>query len=179
MTAYTDRQHFPVGTTETSSNDALSVRIYSDMADSCNQSKFRCNGKIRAQICWPHWVSRDNSIVEHVIAVMGPIWVPDGYSIVKWVIGHYRYSGAGTTEWALYVTTKLYAGDASTFNPLILPTETEHGTIDTLRDDHAIIGGAIDITIQSVTGYVYLILTAKNSNTATRSAITTFDARVE
>jgi hypothetical protein len=179
MASHSERQYRPVSTNETSTDDALSVRIYNDMADGINNAHYHaCCHKLRSSVCFPHWSSWDNYTAQHVIAVFSPIYVPDGYSDFLFTIGHYRSAGSGSIIWRLKSSMKPYTGTIEEFDGSYLSTDAWSTTVTTTEDSHEIEHGFLNQPTTLAGGEdVFFVLTAQNSNGTTRGAITTLDIK--
>ena len=179
MASHSDRQYSPVSTRETSAGDALSVRVYPDMADAINNGHFHaCCHKLRSSICFPNWTTWDAYTGEHVIAVFGPAYMPDGYSDILWTLGHKRTAGAGSAQWRLKSSSTRYTGPIEVFDSAKLSTDAWSNTITTTSDEHIVEHSFINIPTKNSGGdNVFFILTAQNSVSGTRAAITTIDIK--
>lgn len=99
---------------------------------------------------------------ERVMHVCAPMEFPDGYTKIRWDIGHQRTAGAGTVTWRLYCSWSLYRGpdifDASYLSPWYGSDE-----IATASVTHDYDGAeALQVT-KDAASLVWLVLTAQNS----------------
>jgi len=180
MASHSDRQYQPVSTRETNTDDALSVRAYSDMADAVNNAHFHaCCHKVRSSICFPSWKSWDSYTVEHVVAVFGPVSIPDGFSDLLWTLGHRRTAGAGTVYWRLYSSASRYYGTIETMDSTYLSTDALLDFIVSTADDHEVEHSNPNLPASLIAGGgdLHMVLTATNSDASTRGEITTLDVK--
>ena len=118
LDAYANHQYRPVTTVETGADDPLSVRVYSDMAASINNYKLLVGAPRRGQPCFPYWETQDSTTVQHVVAVLGPMYIPDGFSSVTFDTCT-RKSGDTISDvaWRVYISSRQpYDGFADSFS---------------------------------------------------------------
>jgi len=182
LDAYANTQYRPVTTVETGQNDPLSVRCYADMASALNNYKLLVGAPRRGQICFPHWETEDNTIDAHVVAVWGPLYVPDGYSVLTFDACT-RLSGAATASvaWTVYASAVPYYGDRRPFNgvtPFLgdydLDTITTSSTGWKWSRNDSII-----LPPNSAMKFIYVTLVAVNGDVSTRSEMSYFSVRAE
>jgi hypothetical protein len=180
MASHSDRQYQPVSNTETGTDDALSVRVYTEMADALNNAHFHSScHKVRSAVCFPAWSSWDAYTSEHVIAVFSPVSIPDGFSDLLWTIGHQRTSGAGSIVWSLKSSAKRYTGTIEVFNGAYLSTDAWTNSITSTADAHEVEHSTLNLPASLIAGGgdVHMVLTAQNSNGSTRGHITSLDVK--
>ena len=180
MASHSDRQYQPVSTRETNTDDALSVRAYSDMGDAVNNAHFHaCCHKVRASICFPSWKSWDAYAVEHVIAVFAPVSIPDGFSDLLWTLGHRRTAGASTVTWRLYSSGSRYKWTIGSMNSAYLSSDAWTNSITSTADAHEVEHSELNLPASLIAGGgdLHMVLTATNSDAGTRGEITTLDVK--
>lgn len=165
-------QYKPVSTLETDTNDGLSVRLFPDMLADCNNAKvYACRQTVRAQFIFPALFSLDNTLTEHVLAVMLVPGIPEGYIKLLWHQSHQRTAGASTTTWKLYHQPKIYRGVQNPIDTTWITGATAAASIVT--DNNAWRLGHATLTIdEGLVNLTYLILTATNGDGSTRAKIT-------
>lgn len=185
MAAHATTQYRPVSTAETSGDDALSVRVYNDLADAENNAKFysHCH-KLRSQIFFPPWKTLLGSTDEHVMLLGAPVEIPDGYNYLLWTLGHQRIAGSDSITWKLYCTSKMYAPDSSystpftVFNSAYLSSDAWTNSIATTSDSHTVEHSYLKlINTTGGTTNLFLILTAESGGSGTQGIITTLDVK--
>ena len=179
MSANLTRQYRPISNSETGTNDGLSVRFASDMADNLNNyAMYLGSHKVIGQLCVPEWQSHDSTAAERVVWMSAPRRVPDGFTHLMMVAHHYRTEGTEDVTWTLYCSGLPYIG-AVGFATSGLIGEYYSATITTSSGDLARTAtGASDSlrVARGPGGWSYLTLTATNGDASTRGALTSLDA---
>lgn len=162
---------------ETLADDPLSVRVLRDFASNINNyCRYVALFKVLGNPCIPAWESHDNTTDERVIAIYAPRHVPQGYNYWTVAYGHYRSAGSGSTTWRLYQSRSLYVADG------IMDTDrlsSGYQSLSWTTNSAAHDIPAADRTMEikrGDKGLCYFVLTAENSDTGTRSKLTTLDA---
>ena len=123
LDAYANHQYRPVSTVETGVDAPLSVRCYSDMASAINNYKLLVGAPRRGQPCFPYWETQDASTAAHVVAVLGPMYVPDGFNSITFDVCT-RKSGdkVSSVAWTVYASSQHpYNGGVDAFSTLAFP----------------------------------------------------------
>jgi len=184
-------QYSPVSTRETSTDDALSVRAYRDMAAALNNAHYHaCCHKVRASICFPGWDSLDNVTSAHVVAVFAGVDIPDGFTHVLYTLGARRMSGAGDTQWRLYLSAKRYQSHLNLLNvddgwdgnkglyTAPLSVDYQWGSVTVNTNTNIIQHGTVAIPSSLLLGgRLYMLLVAVNTDSSTYSRVTTLDVK--
>ena len=180
LDAYANTQYRPVTTTETGQDDPLSVRCYADIASAINNYKLLVGAPRRGQICFPYWESEDATTDEHVVAVWGPLYVPDGYSVLRFDINHRRSTGPANVSWTVYAGWVPYTGERKPFSSTVFTGPFDSKTITTSD------GGWKWSTItnlvldqSAVSQLVYFTVVAQNGDAFTRGEVSYFSVRAE
>ncbi len=180
LDAYANTQYRPVTTVETGQNDPLSVRCYADMASALNNYKMLVGAPRRGQVCFPHWESEDATTSEHVIAVWGPMYVPDGYSVLRVDACTRRSAGTASVTWTVYAGSVPYSGERKPFNQLALTGPSDSKTITTSSNGWK--WGTITnlfLSQEAVGQFSYITVVAENGDASTRGEICSFSVRAE
>ncbi len=169
MSSIANAQWRPVTRAETATDDAMSVRVWSDMADSHNNAKHHALvNPLRDDICFPPWTSRDNTITQHVIAIFAPVYVPDGYNRIRWHINHRRIAGTSTIVWRMKTHQGLYIGDQITYEPTKLIGSSHNNSITTNQNTWEPEWNTMQIEPTEQDSTVWIMITAQNGDTPTR-----------
>jgi hypothetical protein len=131
----------------------------------------------RRQLTFPPGPGRLLSVLgttdERVAHIFAPMQFPDGYTTVRWDIGHQRVAGSGAekTTWKLYTSWSLYTGpdvfDAGYLSPWYGEDELE-----TTEDTHGWEGSRALQVVRDDQELVWFVLTATNSTVNAQSQLT-------
>jgi hypothetical protein len=181
LDAYANTQYRPVTTVETGQNDPLSVRCYADMASALNNYKLLVGAPRRGQICFPHWETEDNTTDAHAVALWGPLYIPDGYSVIAVDACTRRSAGTSTVAWYIYASAVPYYGERSPFNAVTpFVGDYDVGAITTNSDGWKWNRNEeIVIYPGSSSQLIYVTLVAVNGDASTRSEMSYFSVRAE
>jgi hypothetical protein len=181
LDAYANTQYRPVTTVETGDGDPLSVRTYADMASALNNYKLLVGAPRRGQPCFPYWESNDNSTAAHVVAALGPFYVPDGYSVLRFDVNTRRSAGTASVAWTVYGSSVPYFGDQSPFTGTSFVGDFDSATIVTASDDWkwATDDSGIVIYADAASQLLYITVVAANGDTSSRSEMSFFGCRAE
>ena len=181
LDAYANHQYRPVTTAETGADDPLSVRVYADMASAENNYKLLVGAPRRGQPCFPYDESTDSTTAEHVVKVLGPFMVPDGFSEIRIDACTKRSVPLmGDVVWTMYVSSAPYGGNREVFLSTAF-SGTFSSTFFTTDSDGwkwATPAGA-KIFDENNTSLYYITLTATNGDLSTRAQLQYFGIRAE
>ena len=180
MTITYARQYRPVSTSETATNDALSVRFVRDMADAVNNyARHVANFKPISQLFIPSLPSTDSSTIDGVMMIWPPVRIPKQFTTYRAIIGHKSTAmpSGGTTAWILYCSQDLYRGP-STYDSSYLSVNSGSATVTTSSTTYAI-ANATGSIVRNTGGESFFFLAAQNSLADNRSALYTLDVTVE
>jgi len=182
LDAYANTQYRPVSTVETGEDHPLSVRAYADYASAINNYKLLVGAPRRAQICFPHWESEDSETADHVVQVFGPLFVPDGYSVIRYDACTRRSAGGLNITWSVYVTQVPYLGPRKAFDSTVFVGRWDSSTFTTSSNSwkwNNATTSDIDIFADIGQQFVYVTLVATNSDAFSRSKMSYFGVRAE
>lgn len=172
------RQYYLMDPRFTEANVSLSISMVRSMEGAVdNYTKYVGNHKIVGQPCVPEWASHDSTTEERVIMPFSYRNVPDGFLDFIVVLHHYRTQGTGTTDWRVYCARKPYSGPV-VMDPVALGAFRKVCTIQTSESDLRRSATTLRITrgrAGSDPVASWLVLTAENSDSSTRSALTSID----
>ena len=181
LDAYANHQYRPVSTAETGQDDPLSVRVYADMAAAENNYKLLVGAPRRGQPCFPYWGTKDASTAIHVVANLGPIYIPDGYSVLRFDVCTRRSAGAASVAWTVYASSVPYTGDRTPFSATAFVGDFDSASIVTssngwkwATDDSGIIIYPVDGT-----NFTYVTVVAANGDESSQSEMSFFGFRAE
>ena len=182
LDAYANHQYRPVTTVETGENDPLSVRVYADIASAENNYKHLVGAPKRGQPCFPYDESDDASTAEHVVKMLGPIYIPDGYSEMRIDACTRRSAGAASVTWTLYLTSQTYADNRTPFSSASFIGVTSSTFFTTSSNGWkwaTPTAGAKIFNDTSLAGLYYVTVTAENGDASTRAEMSYFGIRAE
>ena len=181
LDAYANHQYRPVTTVETGENDPLSVRVYADMASAINNYKLLVGAPRRGQPCFPYDESADNTTDEHVVKLMGPFQISDGYSEIRIDACTRRSAGTDDVTWTMYVSSAPYGGNQTPFSSvsMIGTFSTTFFTTDSDGWKWATPTAGAKIFNETPNRLYYITLTAENGDASTRSELSYFGIRAE
>jgi len=182
LDAYANTQYRPVSTTETGTDQPLSVRSYADYASAINNYKLLVGAPRRGQVCFPRWETQDKTTDAHVVQVFAPLYVPDGYSKIRFNACTRRSAGTASVVWTVYASQVLYRGDQIPFAAATFVGDFDSKTLTTSSDGWK----WNDVTVSGVSlprgitpQLVYVTLTAANGDETSRAEMSYFDIRAE
>jgi hypothetical protein len=107
-------QYRPVSTSETSAQDAVSVRAMKDMADSVNNCKaYVKRQKLLSYMFVPAIDTVGDAVTRLLLPPLAPRFMPSGYNYM-WIAFHAeRTAGSGITNIVVNLCTSLYSGPAA------------------------------------------------------------------
>jgi len=184
LDAYANHQYRPVTTVETGVDAPLSVRAYADMASAENNYKLLVGAPRRGQPCFPYWETDDNTTAAHVVAVLGPIYIPDGYSVLRFDACTRRSPaapGSAQVAWTVYASSVPYTGDRAPFSASAFVGDFDSSSIITDSDGWKWVtdDSGISIYPDDVTQFIYVTVIAANGDSASRSQMSFFGFRAE
>lgn len=171
MTASWASQYRTLTTLETAADDGYGVRFVRDAAANINNYVYYSGPRTLLAIpCIPPWSSHDSTATERVIAQFCPMRVPQPYDRIAVSVGMKRTSGAGTITWKMYLDKQRYDGGGVLDTTELSPDyKTCSFVCDSDADTHPV--PQLAEFYRSGTGYVFMMLTATNSNAPTRGYI--------
>lgn len=180
MTATNTNAYRPISTTETDTEDPVSVHGQRTQCDNINNAVVRVfnHPRIETRIAntsqVTDLVSPSSSIAETVVLFLGHHHIAPCYTHVRWnhVSRRYATNGSGIdyTTWRLVFAYNLYQGDEVYNSGKLLQPMSSTSRSDT-ADWDAKTDGLIAIPYRNSEDRLYAILTAQNSTTSTRSTI--------
>jgi len=175
MASNSTRQYRPISSSETSTDDPLSVPFCQRMADNLNNwHEYVGNHKVMAQICVPEWRSFLGHTDERVVWISAARTIPDGYYRLAVLASHYQVEGTGDTRWKMYCSS--YGYDAFTiFDSTKLSSDYSAAAWTTSSSNHGRVVDTTPTIARNSDGLTYFILTAENTVADTVSALTTID----
>ncbi len=180
LDAYANTQYRPVTTVETGQNDPLSVRCYADMASALNNYKMLVGAPRRGQICFPYWESADNTTAAHVVAVWGPLYVPDGYSVLSFDACTRRSAGTAGVAWTVYASEVPFYGDRAAFTATAFVGNFDSETITTSSNGWKWAHNDGIVLYSGLAGQmVYVTVVAANGDASSRSEMSYLGVRAE
>tara|TARA_R100001530_G_scaffold52462_1_gene38772 strand:- start:874 stop:1440 length:567 start_codon:yes stop_codon:yes gene_type:complete len=182
LDAYANTQYRPVSTVETGEDQPLSVRAYADYASAINNYKMLVGAPRRGQICFPHWESEDNTTAQHVVQVFGPLYVPDGYSVIRYDACTRRSAGTADVIWTVYASQTPYFGNRTPFSAATFLGNFDTQGFTTNNDSWKWNDAtSSDMVIYSDQGsqFIYITLLATNGDASSRSEMSYFGFRAE
>jgi len=178
LDAYANTQYRPVSTVETGTDHPLSVRCYADMASAINNYKLLVSAPRRGQICFPYWETEDATTTPHVVAVLGPMYIPDGYSHIRYDICT-RLSPSAQVDnvtWDLTISSTVYNGDRKPFSMLPFTSYTS-ATATTDSADWKWAMGNMVLPLSLPDELLFVTVAAANGDNSTRSEMSYFGYR--
>lgn len=179
MAKTTTNQYRPISTSETSTDDGLSVRYCRDLAWAMNNYRFHAgNHKLVSQMFYPYEPSLDDTN-NNLILYLGKWFVPNGVRQVRWWLRGRITSGTDATTWTLVSATNFYVG-AQVFDSTKLWDYTT-STVDITSTGWEPLNNTMQLCRADFNGYIWLYLLAENdtgdSDPSTRSEIVSLDVQ--
>lgn len=174
-------QYQPISNAETVAASPLSVRHVRDFADALNNHKrYVTNFKVRTHIGQITMLGfEDVWTDERCMMHFAPVMVPQGYTHLRWTIGHALIGGyaTGTVTWRLYCLRELYTASADMVTASIqygygvnsiVSVSTTYGIPNATLQD-------VPIVRDSTTDCCWLVVTAQASDGTTLAYFDTLD----
>lgn len=180
MAAESNYQYRPTPVIDT--GDPISVGDLLTLARNANNTKaFGKVHKLRGQPFFPWIYSPDSNTNEYVVAPFAPLFVPEGFTSVRWTLCHKRTAGADAITWRLYSTDRMYVGPEDGIDTDLLGSDFASDSLVTDADTWFPEHGLCDLVRDEATGLTWLLLTAQNGDSGTQGAASALDAtpRVE
>jgi hypothetical protein len=179
VTAY-DTQYVPLASIDTATDDPLLVRVR-DICSSVNNAKLVMSPRLSDAFPTvtsgpPYHTNCDSNATnssENVILIWPRVFVGKGHDLLQFSAAGIRTVGSGNSVWTLYAGHRRYTGavtgvaaaDRSTFGPVNSGTLIVNSGSDAFYHNIAI---KLD---SNIGGYIYMILTANDSDGTTRSSL--------
>lgn len=113
----TSKQYNPVSTSETSTDDTLSVRDVRDTGWGINNYKMHAGAHklISCQFLPPLgannvWENVGSAVAENLILYLGRFTIPNGFKQVRWWINSKRTAGSDRVDYTLISSPEFYVG---------------------------------------------------------------------
>jgi hypothetical protein len=165
MAKTTTNQYQPTATTETATDDALSVAIGRDTAYGINNYKFHAgNHKIISELWNPTVDSLDNAEL-NLILYLGKWFIPEGLRQVRWWLTTKRtVDVAGENAWTLACSPDFYKGpeifDSSVLGDYKSDIITNDGAFDVWERKNS----ALSLCRPDFNGYRWFYLLCENDS---------------
>lgn len=168
-------QYRPLTTLETGKDDTMSVRAMRDMAESLNNAKnYAMNHKVRRHIAIPHLETplvSGTETTEQIILMFAPVYVPDGFSLLRWQIGYYRSTGAGEVTFKVYCHARQYRGPRA-INTSLLSDNYQYGESICGSDTHTIPAAISTKLSTDANRMAWILVTSTASDATTKAKLT-------
>ena len=168
-------QYRPASTYETAADRPCGLRWVRDCADAVNNLKAHVlNTKIRSQIFAPPQYTIESNTQECCLAVLAPVFVPQGYSKISWAASYDRTAGASNCVLRLYSLEELWR-QSPVMDTAAIVGRYGVDSFECSGNWNIATGQALDIA-RDDRGLTWLVLTGQNDDATPAYQFVTLDA---
>jgi hypothetical protein len=170
------KQYVPPSTSETATEDALSVRAMRDLGWGMNNCKAHVvNFKIVSDAYMDPVPSQDVSTDWNLELYLGKYRIPLGYTDARFWAIFKRTQGTEACDWGVLASPTFYIGPRAIDYNLVSPYEL--GTVSSSSDNYTREIGIVTLPQRDFAGYLWFYLLSHNGDDATRSELYNLDVQ--